>query len=180
MNLINPVKDLGLDLNKVQNPGQFIGGEYGAIVKPHLENQNLYNFAMCFPDIYDIGMSNQAIKIIYNALNKIQNVRCERVFACDKDFEQILRQKKIPLYTLETGMPLHQCDMIGFSIGYELGITGVLECLDLGGVPLLAKDRKEGDPVIVAGGCGVTNPLLQFLLVKQKINFLILFKILQN
>ena len=159
MNLINPVRDLGLDLNKVQNPGQFIGGEYGAIVKPHLENQNLYNFAMCFPDIYDIGMSNQAIKIIYNALNKIQNVRCERVFACDKDFEQILRQKKIPLYTLETGMPLHQCDMIGFSIGYELGITGVLECLDLGGVPLLAKDRKEGDPVIVAGGCGVTNPL---------------------
>ncbi|MFI3256880.1 MAG: TIGR03936 family radical SAM-associated protein [Spirochaetales bacterium] len=103
-------------------------------------------------------MSNQAIKIIYNGLNQRKTVCCERVFAMDTDFENLLRKKNLPLYTLETGIPLHELDMIGFSVGYELGVTSVLLMLDLGKIPIDAKDRDENHPIVFAGGCGVTNP----------------------
>ena len=158
LNLIKPITVFGPLLNSVLSPSRYIGGEYGSTIKNHSENESMYNFAIAFPDLYEIGMSNQAIKIIYNGLNRYDNIRCERVFAVDTDFENLLKEKKVPLYTLETGMPLSEVDMIGFSIGYELGITNVLSCLELGNVPLLAKDRKEHDPIIIAGGCGVTNP----------------------
>lgn len=158
MRCIDSRRELGSELASVQNPSSYIGGEIGQIVKPHSLNDTLFNFAMAFPDVYSIGMSNQAIKIIYNGLNKRDLVRCERVFAVEKDFEDLLVKKNLPLYTLETGMPLNQVDMIGFSIGYELGITGALSVLDLGRVPLLKKDRSENDPIVIAGGCGATNP----------------------
>ena len=167
MKLINPMHVFGTELCSVQNPSSYIGGEIGAIIKPHTregqseadgQGDSLLNFAIAFPDVYSIGMSNQAIKIIYNGLNKLDSVRCERVFAVETDFEALLKKKKVPLYTLETGMPLKEVDMIGFSIGYELGITGVLNILDLGGVPLLKKDRTEDDPIVIAGGVGATNP----------------------
>lgn len=158
MNLINPIKTFGSKLVSVQNPSSYIGGEIGAVIKPHSQNDSLFNFAMAFPDTYAIGMSNQAIKIIYQGLNKKSSVRAERVFCPDTDFEKLLKDTDITLYTLETGMPLNQVDMIGFSIGYELGITGVLSILDLGKVPLLKKDRTENDPIIIAGGVGATNP----------------------
>ncbi len=103
-------------------------------------------------------MSNQAVKIIYNGLNARNDISCERVFAVEKDFEDLLIRKNIPLYTLETGIPLKNLDMLGFSIGYELGMTSVLSILELGHIPLLAKDRTECDPIVIAGGCGVTNP----------------------
>mgnify|MGYP002626563826 FL=1 len=157
METVNPLKKFGSALISVQNPSTYIGGEIGAIVKEHTE-ENLFNFAIAFPDTYTIGMSNQAIKIIYQGLNKKQNVRCERVFAVETDFENLLKKYDTPLYTLETGMPLNKVDMIGFSIGYELGITGVLSILDLGRVPILKKDRGEGDPIVFAGGVGATNP----------------------
>lgn len=162
MRLINPMSVFGTELCSVQNPSSYIGGEIGAIVKPHADadgqGDGLFNFAIAFPDVYSIGMSNQAIKIIYNGLNKLSSVRCERVFAVETDFESLLKKKGVPLYTLETGMPLKDVDMIGFSIGYELGITGVLNVLDLGGVPLLKKDRTEDNPIVIAGGVGATNP----------------------
>jgi len=158
LKLVNPLQEFGSLLNSVQAPSRYLGNEYGITVKPHEENDSYYNFAIAFPDLYEIGMSNQAIKILYNGLNKSDSIRCERVFAVDTDFEKLLKSKNVPLYTLETGMTLSSVDMIGFSIGYELGITNVLSILDLGGVPLLAKDRNEGDPIIIAGGCGVTNP----------------------
>ncbi len=104
-------------------------------------------------------MSNQAVKIIYNGLNAKNSIACERVFAVEKDFEALLKTKNIPLYTLESGIPLHTLDMLGFSIGYELGMTSVLSMLDLGHIPLLAKDRTEEHPIVIAGGCGVTNPI---------------------
>ncbi len=109
-------------------------------------------------------MSNQAVKIIYNGLNKKNDIACERVFAVEKDFEEVLKNKDVPLYTLETGIPLHNLDMLGFSIGYELGMTSVLCMLDLGKIPLLSKDRTEDHPIVIAGGCGITNPapLAQF------------------
>ena len=155
MTNINPLKAFGDDLLEVQNPARYLGGEYGQIVK---KGDDYLNFTIAFPDLYEIGMSNQAIKIIYNGLNARQNIRCERVFTPDTDFEQLLKEKNVPLYTLETGIPLHETDIIGFSIGYELGITGLLSILDYGKVPLLKKDRTENDPIVIAGGCGVTNP----------------------
>ncbi|MCR5217517.1 TIGR03960 family B12-binding radical SAM protein [Treponema sp.] len=158
MKLIKPLIDFGSDLNRVQSPSRYTGGEYGITVKPHEDNDSYFNFAVAFPDLYEIAMSNLAVKIIYNGLNAIEGVRCERVFSPDTDFEQLLTEKNIPLYTLETGMPLKDCQMIGFSIGYELGITQVLAMLEKGGVELLAKDRKNDSPIVIAGGCGVTNP----------------------
>ncbi len=158
MELINPVKRFGTKLISVQNPSSYIGNEIGAVIKPHEDNDTLFNFGMAFPDTYSIGMSNQAIKIIYQGLNKKNNIRCERIFCPDVDFEKLLKETDTPLYTLETGMPLHNLDMIGFSIGYELGITGVLSILDQGRIPLLKKDRTENDPIIFAGGVGATNP----------------------
>ena len=158
MNLINPLSVFGNDLCSVQNPSAYIGGEFGSIVKEHSDSDSLFNFCMAFPDVYTIGMANQAIKIIYNGLNKKKNIRCERVFAVESDFENLLKKYSTPLYTLETGMPLNEVDIIGFSIGYELGITGVLSILELGRIPLLKKERGENDPIVLAGGCGATNP----------------------
>nr|MCR4822253.1 TIGR03960 family B12-binding radical SAM protein [Treponema sp.] len=158
MNLVKPLQLFGNELCSVQNPSSYTGGEYGAIVKNHTNPDPYFNFCMAFPDLYTIGMANQAIKIIYNGLNKKENIRCERVFAVEKDFEDLLKKFNAPLYTLETGMPLKEVDMIGFSIGYELGITGLLSILDLGRVPLLKKDRGENDPIVLGGGCGATNP----------------------
>ena len=158
MNLINPLELFGSELCSVQNPAAFIGGEIGQIVKPHSDSDGLFNFAIAFPDVYSIGMSNQAIKIIYNGLNKIASVRCERVFAVEDDFDSLLKKHNVPLYTLETGMPLNELDMIGFSIGYELGVTGALSILESGRVPILKKDRTEKDPIVISGGVGATNP----------------------
>ncbi|MCR5125902.1 MAG: TIGR03960 family B12-binding radical SAM protein [Treponema sp.] len=158
MKTINPLEIFGSELCGVQNPSSYIGGEFGAIIKKHEENDSLFNFAIAFPDVYDIGMSNQAIKIIYNGLNKIDSVRCERVFAVEKDFEDLLKKHDVAQYTLETGIPLNELDMLGFSIGYELGITGVLSILDLGRIPILKSERSENDPIVIAGGCGATNP----------------------
>ncbi len=158
MTLINPIERFGSRLISVQNPSTYTGGEIGSIVKPHAVNDTLFNTAIAFPDTYTIGMSNQAIKIIYQGLNKKKDIRCERVFCPEKDFEQLLTQTDTPLYTLETGMPLKNLDMLCFSIGYELGITGALSILENGRIPLLKKDRSENDPIIFAGGVGATNP----------------------
>lgn len=156
--LIDPLKIFGSKLNSVQSPARYIGGEFGVTVKPHSEEESYFNFAVAFPDLYEIAMSNLAVKIIYNGLNQLEDVRCERVFAPDTDFENLLKESGVPLYTIETGIPLFKTDMIGFSIGYELGITEVLAMLDSGKIHLLASERNEDEPIIIAGGCGVTNP----------------------
>lgn len=157
MNLINPLKIFAQELNTVQSPSRYLGGEYGIIIKKH-DDEELFNFGIAFPDMYEIAMSNLAIKIIYNALNKFDNIRCERVFAPDIDFENLLKKKNIPLYTLETGMPLNELDILSFSIGYELGATEVLAMLEDGHISILAEERTENEPIVIAGGCGVTNP----------------------
>lgn len=158
MKLIDPLKAFGPLLNSVQVPSRYVGGEFGIQVKKHETNDSMFNFAVAFPDLYEIAMSNLAVRIMYNGLNSLPNVRCERVFAPAPDFENLIKVKDIPLYTLETGMPLCDTDMIGFSIGYELGITEVLAMLETGKVPLMASERSESDPIVIAGGCGVTNP----------------------
>lgn len=159
MKRINPLEVFSSDIMQVQKPSRYVGGDFGQIVKPFTEHESLFNFGMAFPDLYEIAMSNQAIRIIYNNLNSYDTIRAERVFAPEKDFEQLLIQKDIPLYTLESGIPLHELDMIGFSIGYELGITSVLCMLERGHIPLLKKERTEEDPIVIAGGCGITNPI---------------------
>lgn len=158
MRLVSPLQEFGAELCSVQNPSDYLGGEFGQTVKPHAPFDSLYNVAVAFPDLYRIAMANQAVKIIYNGLNALPSVRCERVFAPAEDFERLLKEKGIPLYTLETGMALHDLDLLGFSIGYELGIMGVLSILDCGRIPLLKAERAESDPIVIAGGCGATNP----------------------
>jgi radical SAM superfamily enzyme YgiQ (UPF0313 family) len=104
-------------------------------------------------------MSNNAIRLLYNDIAKMSDtVVCERVFVPAPDFEELLRRKKIPLFTLESGIPLHGCDILGFSIGYELLATNILTVLETGGIPLMTEARKEGDPLIIAGGPAITNP----------------------
>ena len=158
MILVNALEKFGSKLNTVQSPSRYLGGEYGSLIKPHAKNDSLFNVAVAFPDLYEIGMSNMAIKIICNGLNKSENIRAELVFAPDTDFEQLLKETDTPLYTLGTGMPLCSTDVLAFSIGYELGATELLAVLENGKVPLLASERGDCDPIVLAGGCGVTNP----------------------
>jgi len=155
MSLIKPEIDLKKILLNVSMPGRYVGGEYGAIVKYNKLN---LNFGICFPDLYEIGMSNQAIKLLYRGLNNLEGISCERVFAPAPDFENKLKSNNIPLYTLENGIPLNDLDILGFSIGYELSATNILAILETGHIPILNKDRTEKDPIVIAGGPAITNP----------------------
>ncbi len=143
-------------LLKVQKPGRYIGGEQGSIIKN--EKDIDVRFAFCFPDSYEIGMSHLGMKILYHTLNSLDYVWCERVFAPWEDMEQQMRDNDIPLYTLESKTPLYDCDIIGFTLPYELSYTNILNMLDLGRVPVLAKDRKGLKNIVIAGGPCVCNP----------------------
>lgn len=143
-------------LLSVRKPGRYVGGEFGTV---KVTGENNYSVAVCFPDLYEIGMSNQAIKILYREFNSIQGISCERVFAPDLDFEQKLKAHSLYLYTLESGTALKELDLLAISIGYELSATNILAVLETGGIPLLNDARKEGDPLVIAGGPSVTNPL---------------------
>lgn len=138
----------------VQKPGSYIGNELNIIVKDEAE----VRCAISYPDMYEVAMSNNGIGILYDVANAIDSVACERVFAVAPDFEKELRERKIPLYTLETFTPLSELDLIGFNLSHELLATNVLQILDLGGVPLLRDERADDDPIIVAGGEAVSNP----------------------
>jgi radical SAM superfamily enzyme YgiQ (UPF0313 family) len=152
---VDPVKDLGGGLLNVEKPARYVGGEYGILARKDAGFQT----AICFPDLYEIGMSNQALRIIYNRLNGMEGISCDRAFAPAPDFEALLREKGLPLYGLDTGLSLGNTDMLLFTLGYELGITGVLTMLDLAGLSLHAEDRNESDPLVVMGGPCVSNPL---------------------
>jgi radical SAM superfamily enzyme YgiQ (UPF0313 family) len=115
--------------------------------------------AVAFPDLYEIGMSNQALRILYNGLNKIPGLACDRVFAPAPDFEALLRETGTPLYGLDTGVTLRDLDILGFTLGYELGITGILSILASAAIPLRALERSSRDPLIIMGGPCVSNPL---------------------
>nr|AGS52304.1 Fe-S oxidoreductase [uncultured bacterium contig00061] len=104
-------------------------------------------------------MSNQALRIIYNGLNNIPGISCDRAFAPAPDFEQLLRDRGLPLYGLDTGISLKNTDLLLFTLGYELGISGILGMLDVSGIPLRCSQRGEDDPLIIAGGPAVSNPL---------------------
>ncbi len=143
-------------LRSVAKPARYVGGELHAVNKScdffSLPRAERVHFALCFPDLYEIAMSNLAIQIIYAALNRDERVFCERCFAPDVDLRVLLRERALPLVSIETMTPLSEFDIVGFSLHYELAYTSVLEMLDLAGTPFRASDRSDSDPLIVAGG----------------------------
>ena len=150
-------------LLRVQKPARYTGGEYNEIIK---DKANVdVRFAMCFPDTYEIGMSNLGLRILYGSMNEADGVWCERAFAPWGDMEEEMRKADIPLYALESGDSLKEFDFVGFSLGYEMAYTNVLNMLDLAHIPLHSDQRGEDDPIIVAGGTCVYNgePLADFI-----------------
>lgn len=147
-------------LKKVEKPARYIGGELNSVVK----NDPALRFAFCFPDVYEVGMSHLGLQILYFAINET-DYACERVFAPWPDMAEAMEKEKIPLYSLETRRPLSEFDVVGFTLQYEMSYTNILYMLDLGGIPLLSKDRLEEDPIVVAGGpCATTpEPLADFI-----------------
>ena len=137
-------------LKSVEKPGRYTGGEWGQTIKD--KNAVDVRFAFCFPDNYEIGMSNLGIRILYGVLNNEENVWCERAYAPWPDMEEKMREYGIPLYAHESGDPLSDFDIVGFTLQYELCYTNVLNMLELGGIPLLASERGENDPIIIGGG----------------------------
>ena len=143
-------------LSRVQKPARYTGGEYNAVVKDRKQVDT--RVALCFPDTYEIGMSNLGIRILYGLMNELEGVWCERVFAPWGDMEDEMRREGLPLYGLESGDPIADFDVIGFSLGYEMAYTNVLNMLDLAGLPLRSEDRDEDMPLIIAGGTCAYNP----------------------
>lgn len=154
---MNLKKDLTIDiLSSVQKPARYTGGEFASIVKPAEEVEA--TIALAFPDVYEVGMSYLGFKILYHLLNKEDGIAAERVYAPWIDLEAKMREREIVLCTLETKKALRECDIVGFTLQYELSYTNILNMLDLGGVPLLAKDRTDADPFVIVGGPCVYNP----------------------
>jgi len=155
---MNDLRQFFLDaiLPRVRHPAQYIGGEVNSIVKDHRDAD--VTVALAFPDTYTIGMSHMGLPILYAILNTRDDVAAERAFTPAVDMEAELRARGMPLMSLETHTPLCRFDIVGFSLQYEMCFTNVLTMLDLGGVPLLAAERGEGDPIIIAGGPCAFNP----------------------
>lgn len=143
-------------LKQVEKPGRYIGGEVNAAVKD--PSQVDADFAFAFPDIYEIGMSYLGLQILYHVLNKHENIYCQRVFAPAVDMEQLMREENVPLVTLETKTPVKEMDILGFTLQYEMSFTTVLNMLNLAQIPVMAKDRGEEFPIVMAGGPCAFNP----------------------
>lgn len=150
------MKSLHDILYEVSKPARYTGGEWNAIVKDWKTTP--VRIALAFPDIYEVGMSNLALPILYKILNEQPDVLAERVYAPWVDMEALLRRYNIPLFSLETKHPLRDFDIIGFSLGYELTYTNVLNMLDLAQIPLFSHQRNDSYPLIIAGGSCVLNP----------------------
>lgn len=141
-------------LLSVEKPARYTGGELNAVVK---ENAKL-RMALAFPDVYEIGMSHLGSRILYEIINDCEDYACERVYAPWPDMEKAMRGAEVPLYTLETKTPVAECDIVGFSLLYEMCYTNILTMLDLSGIPFYSKDRKENHPIIICGGGCACNP----------------------
>ena len=155
-------KEIEKFLLGVQKPGRYTGGELNSIVKD--KSKIDIRYAFCFPDTYEIGMSHLGMKILYSLVNARDDAWCERVFAPDVDMEQVMRDNGIPLYALESGEAIKDFDLIGFTMQYELSYTNVLNMLDLAGLPVRSRDRKDLTPIVIAGGACVCNaePMAEF------------------
>ena len=143
-------------LMKIDKPARYIGNELNSIKKD--KEKVAIRFAMCFPDVYEIGMSHLGVQILYDMFNKMEDVWCERVYSPWPDLHKIMKEEHIPLFGLESQEPIKNLDFIGFTLNYEMCYTNVLQILDLGQIPLLAKDRTADDPLVIGGGCCTYNP----------------------
>ena len=143
-------------LMTIDKPARYIGNELNSVMKD--TSQVDIRLAMCFPDVYEIGMSHLGIQILYDMFNKRQDTWCERVYSPWPDLHEIMKEKKIPLFGLESQEPVKNFDFIGITLQYEMCYTNILQILDLAQIPLLAKDRTEGDPIIIGGGPCSYNP----------------------
>lgn len=149
-------------LKKVEKPIRYTGGELNSCIK-NLDDIDC-RIAFCFPDVYEIGMSHLGLKILYDLYNRRSDVYCERVFAPWVDMEKLMREENIKLFSLETKTPLCEFEFVAFTLQYEMSYTNILNMLDLGGVKLKSKDRKDGDPFVFAGGpCAYNSePIVDF------------------
>ncbi len=143
-------------LLQVEKPARYIGNEVNAVIKDK-EKVDI-RFAMCFPDVYEIGMSHLGIQILYSMMNGYEDVWCERVYSPWPDLDKIMREQQIPLFCLESQEPVKNLDFLGITLQYEMCYTNILQVLDLSGIPLLSKDRTEEDPIIIGGGPCAYNP----------------------
>ena len=143
-------------LLQIDKAARYIGGEVNAVMKNKADVD--IRFAMAFPDVYEIGMSNLGMMILYDMFNKRDDVWCERLFSPWTDLDKIMREEHIPLFTLESQDPVKDFDFLGITLGYEMCYTNVLQLLDLSGIALLSADREENDPVIIGGGACAYNP----------------------
>ena len=143
-------------LMQVEKPARYIGNEINSVVKPSMSVD--IRMAMCFPDVYEIGMSHLGIQILYDMFNSWDDVWCERVYSPWPDLDHIMRERKIPLFGLESQEPVKYLDFIGITLQYEMCYTNILQILDLAGIPFLAKDRTEDHPIIMGGGPCSYNP----------------------
>ena len=143
-------------LMKVEKPARYIGNEFNSVVKEL--SPEMIRFAMCFPDVYEIGMSHLGIQILYDMFNSMEDVWCERVYSPWVDLDAIMRKEQIPLFALESQEPVKNFDFLGITIQYEMCYTNILQVLDLAQIPLLAKDRGEDMPIVIGGGPCTYNP----------------------
>ncbi|MCL2231844.1 MAG: TIGR03936 family radical SAM-associated protein [Treponema sp.] len=154
---IDPLNDFNASLLDVEKPARYVGGEYGRLCTR--AGEGALKTVIAFPDLYEIGMSNQALRILYNRLNRMDGISCDRAFAPAPDFEALLKSRSLPLYGLDTGISLKDTDLLMFTLGYELGMSGVFTMLDISGIPLRSAARQENDPIVIMGGPCVSNPL---------------------
>ena len=152
-NLKNEILELVKSADIVK-PARYLGGEINAIIKPNAD----FKFVMSFADLYEVAISNLGLSILYEVINSIEYASCERVYAVAYDFEKLLREKNIPLYTLETFSKVKDADVLGFTLQYELIYTNILQILELSQIPIFREERGEDFPIIAAGGPSVYNP----------------------
>ena len=143
-------------LMSIDKPARYIGGEINSVVKD--KNEIDIRFAMCFPDVYDIGMCHLGIQILYDMFNSWEDVWCERVYSPWPDLDKIMRERNIPLFALESQDSIRHFDFIGITLQYEMCYTNILQILDLAGIPLMASDRTDEDPIVIGGGPCSYNP----------------------
>ena len=156
-------KKLERILPRVQKPARYVGGEYNAVMKDKTKVDT--RVAFCFPDTYEIGMSNLGMRILYGVMNNMSGVWCERCFAPWGDMEEEMRRANIPLYALESFDPIREFDIIAFSVGYEMAFPAILNMLDLAGLPIRSADRPDLTPLVIAGGTAMYNsePMADFI-----------------
>ncbi len=162
---IDILSELGRSFSEIEKPSRYVGGELGSLPPLGPEEEPDLFITLSFPDLYEIGMSNNAVRLLYGGLNAREGLRCERVFAPAPDFERLLRDRNLPFATLESGIAVADSDILAFSVGYELAATSILTILDRSGIEFDSARRVNGDPIVIGGGPALSNPhfLARFL-----------------